>query len=265
MRVRTPCPECGSHQCCTSPSTNWRAGRAQQMRARHRRAGGRQRHAVLQLVAEPVGAARLVERRARPDPAGQGLVEQPAVQHDVHRAVRRLHLHRAQDVVPGVADRRQHGVEIGRAVARIRRRAASAPSAAPRQQTISTLPPAGSSSRRAQRAARIEAGPDRVRQRFRAGQRRRAGERSVAAEELLPIAGPARLPAAEIERRRRARRSRRLQGLRANIAPVTGSISVVTYGADAVRDGPSTHSTYAVTDRRRAAAGNVAQTSAARS
>ncbi len=34
-----------------------------------------------------------------------------------------------------------------------------------------------------------------------------------------------------------------LQGLRANIAPVSGSISVTTESAEALRDGPSTHST----------------------
>ena len=37
-----------------------------------------------------------------------------------------------------------------------------------------------------------------------------------------------------------------LHGLRANIAPVSGSISVTTETAAAPRDGPSTHSTYAV-------------------
>ena len=41
------------------------------------------------------------------------------------------------------------------------------------------------------------------------------------------------------------------QGLRASIAPVSGSSSVTTESADAPRDGPSTHSTYAVTESRR--------------
>ena len=69
-------------------------GRAQQMFARHRRQGGSQCHAVLQLVTKAISAARLIERRAGPDATGQGLIQQPAVQHDVHRTVGSLHLHR---------------------------------------------------------------------------------------------------------------------------------------------------------------------------
>ena len=75
-------------------------GGAQQVLARHRRPRGGQRHAVLQLVAEAIRAARLVESRARPDAAGQRLVQQPAVQHDIHRPVGRLHLDRAEHLVP---------------------------------------------------------------------------------------------------------------------------------------------------------------------
>src|SRR5439155_17913095 len=43
---------------------------------------------VLELVAEAIGAPRLVERRPGPEPAGERLVEQPAVEQDVHRPVR---------------------------------------------------------------------------------------------------------------------------------------------------------------------------------
>src|SRR6185436_9063293 len=42
-----------------------------------------------------------------------------------------------------------------------------------------------------------------------------------------------------------------LQVLRTYITFVTGSISVTMNGAEAFRDVPSTHSTYAVTDNRR--------------
>ena len=47
---------------------------AQQMGARELRGAHRQRHAVLQLIPEPVGAAGLVERGAPPDPARQRLI-----------------------------------------------------------------------------------------------------------------------------------------------------------------------------------------------
>ncbi len=42
----------------------------------------------------------------------------------------------------------------------------------------------------------------------------------------------------------------RLHELCANIAPVAASISVATYGAEPLREVPSTHSRYAVTERR---------------
>ena len=68
------------------------ARRAADARARASGFEHRQRHHVLELIAEAVGAARLVERRARPDAAGQRLVEQPAVEQQVHRPIRRRHL-----------------------------------------------------------------------------------------------------------------------------------------------------------------------------
>ncbi len=95
--------------------------RPQQVCTRHRRPHSDERHAVLQLIAEAVGAARLVERRTGPDAAGERLIQQPAVQHDVHRPVRGLHLDRAKGIVPVTADRGQHGVEIFGAVSRNQR------------------------------------------------------------------------------------------------------------------------------------------------
>ena len=53
-----------------------------------------------ELVAEAVGATRLVKGRARPDAAGERLVQQPAIEHDVHRAVGRAHLDCAQQRRP---------------------------------------------------------------------------------------------------------------------------------------------------------------------
>jgi hypothetical protein len=59
------------------------AGGAQQVLAQQRGAHHAERHRVLQLVAEAVGAPGLVVAGASAEAAGQGLVEQPAVQHDV--------------------------------------------------------------------------------------------------------------------------------------------------------------------------------------
>ncbi len=61
---------------------------------------GRQRHAILKLVAEAKRAARLVERGAGPHAAGESLVQEPAVNHDVHRSVGRANLDGTEDVIP---------------------------------------------------------------------------------------------------------------------------------------------------------------------
>ena len=215
---------------------------AQQVLARHLRSGGGERHAVLKLIAEAVGAARLIEGRAGPDAAGERLIEQPAVQHDVHRPIGRLHLDRAEDIVPVPADLGQNGVEIGRAIARDQApRVFRARGLAEKEDDLDGAV-RWKLDGGPQRAAGIKPGPDGVGERRRAGERRGARERAVAADELPPVAGPV----ASGVRRRSAKATRdpkaAFHALRANIAPVTGSISVVTNGAEAVRDGPRTHS-----------------------
>ena len=64
--MRTPLPDGGCHQCCTSPSTNWRAAERSRCSRTQRRLGVHERHHVLQLIAEAEGAARLVEGRCAP-------------------------------------------------------------------------------------------------------------------------------------------------------------------------------------------------------
>ena len=103
MRVRTPRPEGGCHQCCTSPSSELARGGAQQMLARDVALRDAESQHILQLVAEAVRAAHLVEAGAAPDAAAQRLVEQPAIQEQVHGGLGRGDLHGAEDVVPGDA------------------------------------------------------------------------------------------------------------------------------------------------------------------
>ena len=82
------------------------------MRPRHLRAAERQRHAVLQLITKAVCTAGLIEPGPRPDAAGKGLIQQPAVQHDVHGAVGRRDLDRGQQVGPMLFYRRKRGICI---------------------------------------------------------------------------------------------------------------------------------------------------------
>ena len=82
-------------------------GAAQQVLAHQRRFRVHERHHVLQLVAEPEGATRLVRSAARPQAAGHRLVHEPAVGQHVDRRVRRDHLHGTQRPLP----LRQHRVQ----------------------------------------------------------------------------------------------------------------------------------------------------------
>ena len=63
--------------------------------------GVQQGHDVLELVAKAVGPAALVQGRARPDPAGQRLVQRPAVDHQVERRLGRVHGDNREPPLPG--------------------------------------------------------------------------------------------------------------------------------------------------------------------
>ena len=75
-----------------------------------------ERQRILQLVAEAERSARLVERGSAPDPAGQRLVEQPVIHHEVERAVGRLHLQVAVQFLPLLRDGMQLAIECRRAI-----------------------------------------------------------------------------------------------------------------------------------------------------
>ena len=78
--------------------------RAQNMLARQPRRGMNQGHHILQLIAKAKGTAGLIEARTPPDAAGQTLVEQPAVQQQIHGRVWGVNLHRAQQHIPLAVD-----------------------------------------------------------------------------------------------------------------------------------------------------------------
>ena len=85
---------------------------AQQMFARDISFRHAERHHVLELVAETVCAAQLIERRTGPHAATERLVEQPAIEHEIHAGIGRRDLDRAEQVVPEPGDAAEHFVEI---------------------------------------------------------------------------------------------------------------------------------------------------------
>ena len=200
------------------------AGGPQEMLADERRPGDRHRHPVLELVAESIGAARLVEGRARHDAAGERLIEQPAVQHHIHGGVGRLDLDGAEDVIPFLDHLFQGRVEIGAPVAhdqgdglgpgrRLAEKEDDLRRGVGRQIDLGLQHGAGIQAR---------AGP--------IGERRVAGERggivrpAVPPEEFRAVARPSLLPPAEIGEGD-PRPEFGTPGLRASMTPLSGSIS----------------------------------------
>jgi hypothetical protein len=92
-------------------------GRAQNVLACERRPRHAQRHDILQLIAKPIGAARLIERRARPQRQTKRLIEQPSVEQHIHGSVGRFHLKDAQGLIPVIGDGPQNRIEIGSPIA----------------------------------------------------------------------------------------------------------------------------------------------------
>ena len=72
----------------------------EQMGAAQLRLGGEQRQHVLQLIAESERAAGLIRSAPRPEPAAQRLADQPPVDDEIERVVRRVDLDGAERFVP---------------------------------------------------------------------------------------------------------------------------------------------------------------------
>ncbi len=222
-----PRPAGGCHQCWTSPSRNW-CDAAQDVRPGDLGRGVDQGHHVLELVAEAERAARLVEARARPVPAGEHLVEQPAVGQQVERRVGRLHLHDAQATLPAALT--SSSVRAARPGSRYRRtieRADSTSSASPSRKTTSAWPPGSSSIAACNAAHGSIAAPTRPDEVL-AAHRGRGGERAVPAEERQAIGRDRARPPVDVGERHPGRRSRSRNALRASRAPVSASTSVTT-------------------------------------
>ena len=157
-----------------------------------------QRDHVLQLVAESVRSASLVEGRSRPQPAGEGLVDEPAVQHDVHGAVRGPHLDGRLDVVPQLLDLAKRGGVVAARARRMRSIAAWRVGLAERHDDLGPIP-GGELEARLQRGTWVNARSDGFLQSVTTGEACRPLGRAVATEELGPVSGERGLSPPQIQ------------------------------------------------------------------
>ena len=157
---------------------------------------GHQSDDVLELVAEPEGTARLIERRPRPQPARERLVDEPAVEHDVHRAVGCPYLDGALGIVPEARHGAQHGLGVGRSPTpdEVGRRGGLVRLA----EQYEDLGPrsVGELEAGLQGRARIHAGPCGTLQPVSAVQAGGSLRTAIAPEEFGPVSRPRRLPPA---------------------------------------------------------------------
>ena len=165
-------------------------GGAQQMLAGEGRLGMHQRHHVLQLVAESVGAAGLIKSRPAPEPAAQGLIQQPAVRHHIHGGIGRFHIAPRRGCDSNIAQTPSSATRLASARRKRWIRFCTSPMLrpTPRRKLVSRSCPSRQIEGDLHRAARIQARAD-FAGKPRALQRRRLRQASVPAEELLPISG----------------------------------------------------------------------------
>src|SRR5262245_53124423 len=86
--------------------------REQDLLASQVRTGWQEGKHILQLIAKAIGATRLIRAGTTPDPAGQRLVGQPAVEQEVQGRIRRLHAHHSEQIIPEVTDAHPGGLNL---------------------------------------------------------------------------------------------------------------------------------------------------------
>ena len=173
----------------------------QQVLAQQPRLGVDQGHGVLQLIAKTERPARLVEAAARPHPAGQGLVQQPAVGQHIEHRVRCLHLHRAQRVVPVLPHPLQRAArDRGPARAAHQSGGVSGVAADAEHEDNFALLARGQLERRLDRRAGVERGAHPAGQPL-PRQRGRARQQAVAPDEFGAVAADAAHRLAGVEKR----------------------------------------------------------------
>ena len=153
------------------------------------------------MIAESIRTTDLVERRARPHPAGQCLVEKPAIEEKVDRTIGCLYLHCPEGVAPECSDRKEDRVEVDGAEARDQRlRFLFRCCVAAEDDDLCLLvrPEVNPS---LHGTTWIKAGTDPIRQWRITGEGSRTIECAIAAHKFLPVSGPAHLAPGKISER----------------------------------------------------------------
>src|ERR1051326_8776588 len=174
---------------------------AQKMFPRDCGPGYGQRHAVLELISKSIGPTCLVKRGTCPGSTCEGLIQEPAVEHDIHATVGCADLNRAKQLLPIAMNFGQHGIEIRRAELADQGSRFVHARGFPKEEDQLVMTVGGQFNCRSERTTRIQTRPHAVREWPGMDQRGWALERSIATDEFASVAGPVRLTSAEVGER----------------------------------------------------------------
>ncbi|OAG75119.1 hypothetical protein Amal_03705 [Acetobacter malorum] len=73
-------------------------------------------HAILKLIPEAKGTAGLIKAGSGQNAAGEGLIQKPAIEHDIHAPVRGFDLNGMADSIPSFGNGLQNGIKVSRAI-----------------------------------------------------------------------------------------------------------------------------------------------------
>ena len=143
----------------------------------------------------------MIKPRPAPEPAAQGLIQQPAVRHHIHGGIGRFHGHRAEGSIPIGPDAFE-GNAAGVRPPKTLDQMLHLPGVPTEPEAKARLPflPVGQIERDLDRAARIQPRAD-VAGKAGALQRRRLRQASIPAKKLLPVPGEGAHSIADIDER----------------------------------------------------------------
>ena len=173
-------------------------GSPQQLRTRDVSFRHRERHYVLELITKAIRTAGLIKRRSRPDATRQRLIEQPAVEQNVHRPIRCGHQNRTKNDIPLLRYRPQCPIEVSPPVARNQNPLLFRGRRLTEEKDNLSTAARTQLNRGLQGSARIEAGADLPGESVPSFERCRMVEGAVATKKLRPITRPRGLAPAEV-------------------------------------------------------------------
>src|SRR3989338_4375068 len=159
-----------------------------------------ERHSILQLIAKSVCTAGLVQCRTGPHPASQCLIQQPAVEQNIHRSIGGSHLQCTQGFVPKCCDCMKHNIEVERPKPHDELLRFGLRGCFTKEENYLRMLTRPEFNPGLHGAAGIESGANSVGEQRSIIESGRMLERAMSPKEFLPVARPAHLSSAQVDK-----------------------------------------------------------------